>query len=901
MLLLRARIDPAMSFRRLLRQARETALGAFAHQEVPFATLVGELKPRPDPSRNPLIQVSFIYLDFPDYAIAEHAGLTSSSLDVDNGAARFDMTLACTELPGTGIHAYFEYCTDLYDGTKVQRLLRQLGRIFEEVTSAPDRPLREIDFFTDEDRERLAAFNDTSRSFEDVTLHGLVERAAAASLGARVDTSRSLEDVTLPGVVERAAAASTGARVDTSRSLEDVTLPGVIERAAAGSPGARLVIDGATTTLAALDEAAGRLARRLAALGVGPSSLVAVCAPRSRDQAVALLAVLKAGGAYVPLDHSLPAARLEAILGEARPAAVLATRALAHTVPPTGAPLVEIEEAWERSDSAAPSTAAVTPVSGVDASTGGPRPGSMARSTPTVQHDGQRVREGIELPQPRRTPVLPGAESVPPSRAEENTARREKARPPARPDDLAYVMFTSGSTGTPKGVMVPHRAIVNRILWAQERYPIRPDDRVLHNASFAFDIAVWELFGPLAAGAAVIIPREGEHKDPAALARLIAEERVTVAHFVPTMLREILEEPALREGAGALRAVFCGGEGMERDLHDRFFEVLPGRTLAHFYGPTEAAISCLYHDCAPGLPPGPVPIGAPIANLRVYILDPEMRPVPAGAVREITIGGAGLARGYLGRSDLTAERFVPDPVSGLPGGRLYRTGDLARFRADGGLEFLGRTDNQVKIRGYRIEPAEIERTLERMPNIARAVAVARGEGAGRRLVAYIVPDGQPPEETVLRAALRRTLPEPMIPAAFVVLDALPLGPNGKVDRRALPEPGAAAAGATSIAPRTPAEETIASIWAGLLRRERIGVEENFFDLGGDSLLATQVVSRVRAAFEIDFPLRRFFEGSTVASLAAIVQEILVETLESMPEEEAARRFTDDVPAAGGSG
>lgn len=766
MLLLRATIDPAMSFNQLLAQVRETSLGAYAHQDVPFATLVAELKPRQDPSRNPLIQVSFIYLDFPVLETPEYAGLSSAPMDVDNGASRFDMTLACTELPGSGIHSYIEYNSDLYDRAKVEGMLRHLGRILESVASAPDRPLGEIVMLTEEERGRfVAAFNDTARTYGDACLHELVEGAA-------------------------------------SRRPQDPAI----------------VFDGAVTTLGRLNSAANRLARRLRALGVGPGSFVPVCAERSPEQVVGLLAALKAGGAYVPFDAGLPAGRLAGMLADLKPAVALAERRLVCSIPMAGVTLVEIEEAWE-----------------------GPGGGSDADLEPL-----------------------------------------------ATPDDLAYVMFTSGSTGRPKGVMVPHRAIVNRIRWAQERYPIEPGDRVLHNASFGFDIAAWEVFGPLLAGAPVVIPREGEHKDPASLVRLMRDERVSVAHFVPSMLRPLLEEPGIA-GCRALRAVFCGGEGMGRDLHDRFFEKLPGRTLAHFYGPTEAAISCLHWNCAPGLAPGAVPIGGPVANMRVYLLDAALHAVPAGVPGEICIGGAGLAPGYLARPDLTAERFVPDPISGETGARLYRTGDVGRFRADGAIEFLGRADHQIKIRGHRIEPGEIETVLERMPNVASAVAVARGEDADRRLIAYVVREGEIPGEAEMRAELRRSLPGYMVPAAIVALDKMPLGPNGKVDRSALPEPGArAATGSGYVAPRTPAEEVIAGIWTELLKRDRVGAEDNFFDLGGDSLLATRVVSRVRSEFEIDLPLRRFFEGSTVAALAGAVEEILVRKLQSMPDEEAAR-------------
>ena len=767
MLLLRATIDPSMSFAQLLAQVRETARGAYAHQDVPFASLVGELRPRQDPSRNPLMQVSFIYLDFPILETPEYAGLSSAPMEIDNGASRFDLTLACTELPGSGIHSYFEYNSDLYDREKVERMLRHLGRILELVAADPDRPLGALDMRTDEERAR--------------------DRRVTPG----------------PHLAIR----------DEDRLLH----AGVVREAARRPEAPAIVQDGEVTTFGALSAASDAIARGLAAVGAGPGTFVHVCAQRSSAQAAALLGALRAGAAYVPLDPGLPSARLGRMLADARPAVVLVQRGLTGALPETDLGVFEIEE------------------------------------------------------------LLASAGAA---------ARRELREP--RPGDLAYVMFTSGSTGVPKGVMVPHGAIANRLFWAQDRYPITSADLVLATASYGFDIAAWELFAPLAAGATVVLPHEGEHKDPAALARLLREARITVAHFVPSLLRPLLEEPALRE-CKDLRAVFCGGEGIGRDLHDRFFEVLPGRTLAHFYGPTEAAISTLFHDCAPGEPPGPVPIGLPIANASVHVLDATLHPAPEGVPGEIYIGGEALARGYLGRADLTAERFVPDPTGTIAGGRLYRTGDVAKRRGDGAIVFLGRADRQIKIRGHRIEPGEIESALAHLPGVEEAAVVALGEGETRRLVAYLACPGGAPEESEMRAHLRRSLPEPMIPSAFVVLAALPLGPNGKIDRRALPEPERAAARPGSIAPRTDAERVIAGIWEALLKREGIGVEDDFFELGGDSLLATQVVSRLRAAFDVDLPLRRFFEGATIAALAEKIEDLLVGKLESMSEEEAESR------------
>ena len=766
MLLLRGTIDPAMTFEDLLIQVRDRALGAYAHQDVPFATLVDELKPRQDASRNPLIQVSFIYLDFPLLSTAEYAGFQASSLDVDNGASRFDLTLASWELP-EGIHSYIEYNTDLYDGPKVAGMLRHLGHILELAAENPRRPLRDFDILeADERRQFLAEASSIAPDYGEPLLAERVRRAAAL----RPDA---------PALV-------LGDKTETFRTL------------------------GAKTS---------RIAHALKRRGVGRGSCVPICAERSVEQVIAILGVLEADAAYVPLDPSLPESRLASMLADVGPALVLAERARIDRLR-GDVPWVAIEDL---------------------------------------------------------------------TRDEAGNGDDSDAALFIEPSDLAYIMFTSGSTGAPKGVMVSHQAIANRVLWSQERYPIHAEDRVLHNASFAFDIAAWELIGPLIAGACVVMPREGEHKDPAAIVRLLAEERVTVAHFVPSLLRAVLDEPRLAE-CEALRMVFCGGEALDRELHDRFFRQMPGRTLAHFYGPTEAAISCLFHDCHDALDPGAVPLGCPIGNMAAYLLDDTLQPVPATVPGELYLSGVGLAHGYLARPDLTAERFVPDPISGEQGARLYRTGDVAKRRRDGTFEFLGRADHQIKIRGTRIEPGEIESVLEEMPGIAQAIAIARGKGADQALVAYVVGDGatDPPLDAEMRAALRRSLPESMVPAAFVVLDELPLNANGKVDRAALPEPGAAKPSASAyVAPRTPTEEVVAEVWQEMLKVERVGALHDFFDLGGNSLLATQVVSRLRSAFAIDLPLRRFFEGSTVEALAAVVDGILVAKLESLSEEEAA--------------
>jgi amino acid adenylation domain-containing protein len=450
--------------------------------------------------------------------------------------------------------------------------------------------------------------------------------------------------------------------------------------------------------------------------------------------------------------------------------------------------------------------------------------------------------------------------------------------PAAGPDHLAYVIYTSGSTGRPKGVMIPHRGIVNRLLWMQRRFPLAADDAVLQKTPISFDASVWEIFLPLLAGARVILARPGAQRDPAEMASAVQEHGVTVLQLVPSQLAVFLSESKAAD-CSSLRRLFCGGEALPRRLGIRLREVLDVE-LVNLYGPTESSIDASSRPCGRGGVDGDgpaVPIGRPLDNVSLYLADAGLRPVPPGRPGEILIGGAGLARGYLGRPELTAERFVPSPFGEEPGARLYRTGDLGRFLPDLEIEFLGRLDGQVKLRGFRIELGEVEAALAAHPEVADAVvAIREDETGGGRLVAYVVPrgDGALPTWTEgLRGFLQRKLPQHMVPAAFVPLESLPLAPNGKVDRRALPAPEEAAARGRdlSVAPRTAVEEVIAGIWSDLLSIPQPGIDEDFFDLGGHSLVATQVVSRVRQAFLIELPLHVLFAAPTVAGLAAAVE------------------------------
>ncbi|MGK4003929.1 amino acid adenylation domain-containing protein [Sorangium sp. So ce1036] len=440
---------------------------------------------------------------------------------------------------------------------------------------------------------------------------------------------------------------------------------------------------------------------------------------------------------------------------------------------------------------------------------------------------------------------------------------------PLSPDNLAYTIYTSGSTGRPKGAGNSHRGLLNRLQWMQERYGLTAGDRVLQKTPFSFDVSVWELFWPLMTGACLVVARPGDHRDGERLVELITRHGVTTLHFVPPMLQAFLETPGVASCA-SLRRVICSGEALPSELARRFFERLSGAELHNLYGPTEASIDVTSWVCRRGDTSASVPIGHPIANTQIYLLDRHGQPVPAGVAGELHIGGVGLARGYHRRPDLTAERFVPDPFGAAPGGRLYRTGDLARHRPDGAIEFLGRLDHQVKIRGLRVELGEIEARLLQHPEVQEAVVVARDEAhGGKRLVAYVAGHGgAAPEPEALRGWVGEALPAYMVPAPIVVLERLPLSPNGKVDRRALPAPEAAALGHRPyVAPRTEAERILAEVWAEVLHRAEVGVEDDFFELGGDSIVTLQVIARA-ARRGLRLSPKLLFEHPTVAEAAA---------------------------------
>lgn len=440
-----------------------------------------------------------------------------------------------------------------------------------------------------------------------------------------------------------------------------------------------------------------------------------------------------------------------------------------------------------------------------------------------------------------------------------------------QPDGLAYVIYTSGSTGRPKGVAVPHRGLANRLQWMQAQYRLGAGDTVLQKTPFSFDVSVWEFFWPLMYGATLAVAQPGEHRDSSRLAAAIRRYGVTTIHFVPSMLR-IFVEDAGASSCTSLRQVFCSGEALPFELQQRFFET-QNASLHNLYGPTEASIDVSHWTCRRNATEPVVPIGFPIANTSLYVLDALLQPQPIGVAGELHIGGVGLARGYLNQPELTAEKFIRDPFGHVSGGRLYKTGDLARFRVDGAIEYLGRLDHQVKLRGFRIELGEIENVLLTHPAVKSAVIVVRETQGDRKLVAYVAADEPKPAGSELRTHLAARLPDYMVPSAFVALDELPLSHNGKIDRRALPAPELGReAGAGFVPARDGFEQTLVKLWEASLNLQGLGVQDNFFELGGHSLLAVSLMARIEQSFGRALPLSTLFRKPTIEQLAQVLRE-----------------------------
>ncbi|HZF14277.1 MAG TPA: non-ribosomal peptide synthase/polyketide synthase [Thermoanaerobaculia bacterium] len=734
--------DPA--FAALLTRVRESALGAYAHGDLPLERLVEELAPERSLSYSPLFQVAF------DLAPASSplplpGGLRLEEVKLSIQAAKFDLTLGLAE-SAAGLVGDLEYSLDLFDATTARRMAGHLRILLAGAVENPDLPLSALPLLARPERaQALWEWNDTARPWPDLLVHETFAEQARRQ------------------------------------------------------PGALAVVAGAARlTYGELEEQASRLAARLRSLGVGPEVPVAVCAERSAERVVGVVAVLKAGGAFVSLDPTYPRELLASVLAEIQAPVVLSQARFADRLPASGAAVILLDQDLE----------------------------------------------------------MPGGMGVP---------------PPASgltPDNLAYVIFTSGSTGRPKGVAVPHAGLLNLVRWYQADFGLTAADRVTQVASPAFDASVWELWPALAAGASVHVPDEETRLSAHRTARWWATEGITLS-FLPTPLAEQVLEEGFPPGLDLrVRSLATGGDRLrlrpDPDL---------GFRLTNHYGPAESSVVATAATVAPrgtAGQNGSPSIGRAIYNTHLYVLDVHLVPVPLGVPGELCITGQGLARGYLGRPDLTAERFLPDPwgaLRGVPGARMYRTGDLVRRRVDGDLDFVGRADHQVKLRGMRVELGEIEANLLRHPGVRAAVVAVREDRPGdRRLAAYVVPALEnAPAVDDLAAFVERLLPAHMVPQDWLLLPALPLTANGKLDRRALPAPERRQAAGT--APGTPLEERLARIYGAVLGVERVSVEDDFFDLGGHSLLATQVVARVRQELAFELPVRALFEEPTIAGLA----------------------------------
>jgi surfactin family lipopeptide synthetase C len=628
---------------------------------------------------------------------------------------------------------------------------------------------------------------------------------------------------------------------DTKKNYpKDQCIHALFERQVERTPDAvAIAYEAEQLTYGELNRRANQLAHYLQRLGVGAEVLVGICMERSIEMMVGLLGVLKAGGAYVPLDPSDPKERLDFVLQDTQAPVLLTQSKLLSQLPtmtcdgrPTTADGRLLMDDDARSSALEPS-AVIGHRSSVIC---------LDADWETIAHE-----------------------------SESNPASLTAA------DNLAYVIHTSGTTGQPKGTMIEHRSLVNYLNWVNEFLLGEGIDSLPAIAKPSFDASLKQLLAPLLRGSEVWLVPDEFVTEPATLLRAVSKRKKAGINCVPSLWEAILYELGSSDRSISPENRSCllvGGEQLTTELTERSFAAMSDLKIWNLYGPTEATANATVARIGRG---ESVTIGRPVANVRTYILNSHLQPTPFGVPGELYIGGAGVSRGYLNRPDLTAEKFIPNPFSDEPGARLYKTGDLARCRPDGNIEFLGRIDDQVKLRGFRIELREIEAVLNQHPAVRQTVALVHNNlHGGKELAAYVVPQ-QDGIATIndLRSFLRSKLPEYMIPSAFLFLDGLPLTANGKVDRRALPAPDQSwqELEKSFVPPRTPVEQALAAIWAEVLKLDRVGIHDNFFELKGHSLLATRVISRLRTAFGLEIPLRSLFEMPTVASLAAHVEAI----------------------------
>ncbi len=758
-LVLRTDLSGNPTFRELLHRVREVALDAYAHQDLPFEKLVEELAPERDLSRNPLFDVMFALQNVPEQDL-ELPGLTLSSLEVDSGTAKFNLTLLVEE-GAEGLKGTLEYNTDMFDPATIKRMLGHFQTLLESIVASPELRLSDLPLLTEaERRQLLVEWNDTKADYpKDLCIHQLFE-----------------------------------AQVEQT--------PDAIA----------VVFEDKQLTYGELNAQANQLAHYLCKLGVGPEVLVGICMERSLEIVVGLLGILKAGGAYVPMDPAYPQAVLDFMLLDSQAPVLLTQKNLVAGLPEHRTHVVCFEIDWNIISQESENN----PVSGV------------------------------------------------------------------KPENLAYVIYTSGSTGKPKGVLIPHFSIANHCQVILRYYELNPSDRILQFASFSFDASLEQILPTLIVGATLVL-RNNNIWSATDFHQKILAFGITIVNIPPAYWEQLVldwvKAPELAP-RNQLKLVIVGGDVMSPKTLSLWWQTpMNSVRLLNAYGPTEATITATIFDITSKFDKDTsfkrIPLGRPIANKSIYILGPNLQPVPIGIPGELHIGGTCLARSYLNRARLTAEKFIPNPFSDEPNARLYRTGDLACYLPDGNIEFFARIDYQVKIRGFRVEPGELEAVLGQYPAVRETVVLAREDEPGdKRLVAYVVPD-QDATFTIseLRSFLKDKLPEYMLPSAFVTLDALPLTPNGKVDRRALPAPDRTRGELeeTFVAPHTPMASLIAEVWQEVLGVEKVGMYDNFFNLGGHSLLSMQVIARLEKQLGVRVNPREFIV-QTLGQLAASYEE-----------------------------
>ncbi|MDT4968421.1 MAG: hypothetical protein QOJ64_3158 [Acidobacteriota bacterium] len=754
-LVIRTDLSGDPGFSGLLRRVRDTALDAYAHQDLPFEKLVEVVQPERDTSRNPLFQVSFQLSNVADDSLdEEYAAECGVESEVEETTAKFDLGInfwASTE----DLRLQVDYSSDLFEHETIERMLEHFERLLIDVCSDPTRPVSQIEFLTEAERAQLLyEWNDTSSDYpRSSCLHELFETQAKRA-------------------------------------------PHAIA----------VVLGDKSLTYGELNKRANQVARRLRTCGVRPEVAVGICMDRSIELVVGLLGILKAGGAYVPLDTEYPEQRLRYMIEDAGVRVMLTQSSLAEALSGRCEQVLCIDSDWE---------------------------GFASESVENLPCD-------------------------------------------ASAQNPAYIIYTSGSTGRPKGVVVTHSSVA-RTVCDTNYISVSPSDRIAQASNSSFDAATFEFWSALVHGAIlVVIPKE-TMISPRDLASHVRKFGITVL-FLPTALFN--QVAGHDPGAfSSLRYLMFGGEMADPAAVRNVLSTSPPRHLLHMYGPTESTTYASWHAVENlSQDASTVPIGRPVSNTQIYLLDRDCRPVPLGVAGELCVGGDGLARGYLCRPELTAERFIPDPFSTAPGSRFYRTGDVARRLPNGAIEFMGRGDEQVKIRGYRIELGEIECVLREHEGVREVVVLAREDAPGeKRLVAYIVGgEFDAPTSSELRSYMRERVPDYMVPTAFIVLEQMPLTPNGKIDRRALPAPELTRYEYHSglVPPRTPVEAALTDIFGAVLGLASVGVNENFFDLGGHSLLATQIMSRIRENLQIELPLRALFSNPTVGELTVIAEDAL---------------------------